>query len=75
MKSETKKMVTSLFLFLAIFGPIKTAAGYLFAPVNCVAETSVKIGTHVGSVLPLVGNDLKDFFECVWGNVTGQSIA
>ncbi len=75
MKSETRKTVASLFLFLAILGPLKTAAGYLFAPVNCVAETSVKVGTHVSGVLPLLGNDLKDFITCVWQNATGKSIA
>lgn len=75
MKSETKQILTSLFLFIAILGPIKTGVNYLFEPVNCVTKTGLAMGTTIAKVLPELGTELKDGFVCVWGNVTGHSIA
>ena len=75
MKKQTRKTVASIVLAFAILAPLGKAWSYLFAPVNCVAKTSVKLVADVSSVLPAVGNDLKEFAECVWGNVTGHSIA
>jgi len=72
---ESRKLVASIALAVAILSPLGQAWNYLFAPVNCVAKTAVKITTDVAVVVPAVGNDLKDFVDCVWGNVTGHSIA